>query len=56
MDVRRSAFDLIKMTAVAEDKLAAIRSAFPKEGLFVEKDWLLSPDPFPVEPQFEREL
>jgi hypothetical protein len=44
------------MTAVAEDKLAAIRSAFPKEGLFVEKDWLLSPDPFPVEPQFEREL
>jgi hypothetical protein len=44
------------MTAVAEDKLAAIRSAFPKEGLFVEKEWLLSPDPFPVEPQFEREL
>jgi hypothetical protein len=38
------------------DKLSAIRSAFPKEGLFAEKDWLLSPDPFPIEPAFEREL
>src|SRR5246500_5123951 len=41
---------------VQEDRLKAIRSAFPKEGLFAEKDWLLSPDPFPIAPAFEREL
>ena len=41
---------------VEGDKLEAIRGAFPKEGLFAEKDWLLSPDPFPIEPAFEREL
>jgi len=39
-----------------KDKLQAIRSAFPKQGLFAEKDWLLSPDPFPIEPAFDREL
>src|SRR5689334_18778220 len=39
-----------------EYKLSAIRNAFPKEGLFAEKDWLLSPDPFPISPAFEREL
>src|SRR5947209_10912096 len=44
------------MVAVAEDKLQAIRSAFPKEGLFAEKEWLLSPDPFPIDGAFEREL
>jgi hypothetical protein len=32
-----------------DDRLAAIRDAFPKEGLFAEKDWLLSPDAFPIE-------
>jgi hypothetical protein len=43
--------------AVAEDeKLEAIRSAFPKQGLFAEKDWLLSPDAFPVEEKFLAEL
>jgi hypothetical protein len=44
------------MLTVVEDKLSAIRKAFPKEGLFAEKDWLLSPDPFPIEKVFEREL
>src|SRR2546425_12184415 len=44
------------MIAAAEDKLTAIRSAFPKEGLFAEKDWLLSPDPFPIEKKFLAEL
>ena len=39
-----------------EDRLSAIRRAFPKEGLFAEKDWLLSPDPFAVDQSFEREL
>jgi hypothetical protein len=41
---------------VQDDKLGAIRAAFPKEGLFAEKDWLLSPDAFPIEKDFEREL
>jgi hypothetical protein len=39
-----------------EDRLAAIRAAFPKEGLFAEKDWLLSPDAFPIEKKFVAEL
>src|SRR5256886_4196600 len=43
--------------AVAEgEKLEAIRSAFPKEGLFAEKDWHLSPDAFPIENKFLTEL
>jgi hypothetical protein len=41
---------------VQEDRLAAIRAAFPKEGLFAEKDWLLSPDPFPLEKKFVADL
>jgi hypothetical protein len=44
------------MPAAIEDRLDTIRSAFPKEGLFAEKDWLLSPDPFPIDNDFEREL
>src|ERR1700716_4241332 len=44
------------MVAVAENRWELIRNAFPKEGLFAEKDWLLSPDAFPIEKQFEREL
>lgn len=38
------------------DQLASIRSAFPEGGLFAEKDFLFSPDPFPVEPAFAKEL
>jgi len=41
---------------VENDRLAAIRAAFPKEGLFAEKEWLLSPDPFPVDKKFLAEL
>jgi hypothetical protein len=44
------------MIAAAENRLETIRAAFPKEGLFAEKDWLLSPDPFPVEEKFRDEL
>jgi hypothetical protein len=33
---------------VQDDRLAAVRAAFPKEGLFAEKEWLLSPDAFPI--------
>jgi len=38
------------------DRLEAIRTAFPKEGLFAEKDWLLSPDAFPIDKRFLAEL
>jgi len=31
------------------DRLAIIHAAFPKEGLFAEKEWLLSPDAFPID-------
>ncbi len=31
-----------------KEKLQEIRAAFPKEGLFAEKEWLLSPDAFPI--------
>ncbi|HEY2140222.1 MAG TPA: hypothetical protein VGH00_09095, partial [Chthoniobacterales bacterium] len=36
--------------------LSDIRAAFPKEGLFAEKDFLLSPDPFPIDDKVAREL
>jgi hypothetical protein len=38
------------------DRLQTIRAAFPKEGLFAEKAWLLSPDAFPIEKKFFAEL
>ncbi|PYK36734.1 MAG: hypothetical protein DME60_13805, partial [Verrucomicrobia bacterium] len=45
------------IAAVAEsEKLEAICVAFPKEGLFAEKDWLLSPDAFPIDKKFLAEL
>src|SRR2546426_3159682 len=44
------------MLTQVEDKLDAIRSAMPAEGLFAEKDWLLSPEPFAIDRKFEKEL
>jgi hypothetical protein len=41
---------------VQDDKLATIRAAFPREGLFADKAWLLSPDAFPIEKKFVTEL
>jgi hypothetical protein len=38
------------------EKLQVIRNAFPKEGLFAEKDWLLSPDAFPIEKKILTDL
>ena len=38
------------------DTLASIRAAFPTEGLFAEKDFLLSPDPLRIDPAFAKEL
>jgi hypothetical protein len=47
---------LSAMLTQSESRLDAIRNAFPKEGLFAEKDWLLSPDPFSIDKNFEGEL
>src|SRR2546430_14446204 len=41
---------------VQDNKIGIIRNAFPKEGLFAEKDWLISPDAFPIEKKFLSEL
>jgi len=37
-------------------RLAAVRAAFPEEGLFAEKDWLLSSDAFPIGKKFLADL
>ena len=41
---------------VQDEKLSRIRDAVPPQGLFAEKDWLLSPDPFPIEKKILAEL
>lgn len=38
------------------DKLAFIRNSFPAEGLFADKEWLISPESFPLTPEFVVEL
>jgi hypothetical protein len=38
------------------NQLASIRAALPQEGLFAEKDFLLSPDPFPIDDKFAKDL
>lgn len=38
------------------DPFASIRASLPQEGLFAEKEFLLSPDPFPIDRAFEKEL
>src|ERR1700720_4322863 len=57
-EIGRSALGVerLLLMQVQDDKLATIRSAFPKEGLFAEKDWLLSPEAFPIEKKFAAEL
>src|SRR5205807_4571971 len=45
------------IAATAEsEKLNAIRAALPAEGLFADRDWLISPDPFPISGKFVSEL
>jgi hypothetical protein len=39
-----------------DNRLAAIHAAFPKEGLFAEKEWLLSPEAFPIDGKFLADL
>jgi hypothetical protein len=41
---------------VQDDRLSSIRGAIPPQGLFAEKDWLLSPDAFPIEKKFVAEI
>lgn len=40
----------------AANKLENIRSALPKEGLFADKDWLISAEAFPISEKFADEL
>ncbi len=44
------------MIATVENKLDAIRDALPSERLFADKDWLISPDAFPISEKFASEL
>ena len=41
---------------IQDDRLSTIRSAFPQEGLFAEKNWLLSPDAFAIDKKFRADL
>ncbi len=38
------------------EKVVAIEAAAPPEGLFADKSWLVSPDPFPIDAGFAEEL
>jgi hypothetical protein len=38
------------------DRIAVIRAAQPSEGLFAEKDWLVSPDPFVIDTRLAEQL
>src|SRR5438046_9860089 len=45
------------IAATAEgEKLDAIRAALPAEGLFADRDWVISPDPFSISEKFVGEL
>ena len=46
----------MRQVQAQDDRFTAIRAAFPTEGLFAEKAWLLSPDAFPIEKKFVAEL
>ncbi|MDP9186232.1 MAG: hypothetical protein M3O72_02595 [Verrucomicrobiota bacterium] len=48
--------DVFLLMLVKDEKLSLIREAIPPHGLFAEKDWLLSPDAFPIEQKFLAEL
>jgi hypothetical protein len=39
-----------------QNRLEALRAARPAEGLFAEKDWLLSPEPFALEQKWQSDL
>jgi hypothetical protein len=58
LDVERWALNVcfIMEAQIHDERLSAIRAAFPKEGLFAEKKWLLSPDAFPNDRKFLADL
>lgn len=41
---------------LALDRIAAIRAAFPAEGLFAHKDWLITPEPLSITPKLANQL
>lgn len=40
----------------ASERIASIRAAMPGEGLFADKEWLVSPEPFRISAEFHDEL
>ena len=40
----------------AEETVRAVHAALPADGLFHEKEWRISPRPFPVEPELGEEI
>jgi hypothetical protein len=44
------------MLSQALEKVEAVRGAMPAEGLFLDKEWLVSPDPFPLDAKLLEEL
>ncbi len=44
------------MPVEKHEKLHAIRAAIPAEGLFADKDWLLSPEPFQIDSALAKNL
>ncbi len=38
------------------ERVTAVRGAMPEQGLFADKDWLVSPEPFPLSGEFVDEL
>ncbi|MGB8356239.1 MAG: hypothetical protein WCD79_20240 [Chthoniobacteraceae bacterium] len=38
------------------DKVAAVRAAMPAEGLFADKEWMISPEPFAIDERLMDEL
>lgn len=47
---------MFRMMSAGSLRLSALRAASPAEGLFAEKDWLLSPEPFPIDQKFAKDL
>ena len=42
--------------SVALERVQRIRERFPENGLFAQKEWLISPQPFLISSQFADEL
>src|SRR3990170_1267324 len=38
------------------DRLTTIRAAVPAEGLFADKEWLISPEPFSITAELDEQL